>query len=341
MLVSSSPQVEWIPAEFNRGWSYTHRVATDDSGQSVVELLAKRYRHSSVAIWHQRLLAGELQLNHEQVEVDQRVAAGDCLVWNRPPWIEPAVPKEVEVIFDDDDLLVINKPAGLPVTPGGGFLDHTLTRLLELLFSHSNNLPIPKPVHRLGRFTSGLMLCARKAQTRAELAAMFRFSTAGLSSCRKIYRALTRPSSQLRLREPIDIQVPIAQFKHSRYGKVWGPFLNKVQVGQAVAISGKKLSAFSSIQLLERREHEDLLEVSITTGRPHQIRIHLAAIGIPLIGDPFYGIAGFISDHATLGEGGYFLHSHRVLNLPYKGNVYQFEAIPPTPLRLFSAQNVY
>ncbi len=97
--------------------------------------------------------------------------AGDRLQWQRPPWREEAVPARWRVIHDDGDLYVIDKPSGLPVLPAGGFLEHTLLRLLERSCAAQ---ALPRPVHRLGRHTSGLLVCARRPQTRAWLSARLR-----------------------------------------------------------------------------------------------------------------------------------------------------------------------
>ena len=340
MSSSIPPGGDWIPAALNRGWTYTHRVAPVDAGRRVVDLLASRYTHSTVAIWKQRLLAGELQLNGESLAVDQSLRPGDSLSWHRPPWREPAVPANWQVLFDDGDLLVIDKPSGLPVIAGGGFLEHTLMGLLQRRTPDAQSVTAAIPVHRLGRFTSGVMLCARERRTRAELAAMFQRGTAGLSSGIKIYRALARSSSRLQANERVAVELPIAEHNHPLHGRIWGIGSSLAQPPGTAASTGKQLRAFSTVQLLERRADADLLEVTISTGRPHQIRIHLAAMGSPLIGDPLYGVGGVISPFCTVGEGGYLLHSHRLQKLPYQGRLHDFEAVPPAPLQIRDAGSV-
>ena len=305
-----------------------------DEGRRVVELLAARYSHSSQQTWQQRLRRGELRLNDQLLVRDQILFQGDDLCWHRPPWREPAVPSHWQVLFDDGDLLVIDKPAGLPVMAGGGFLEHTLMGLLKRRSPGAQSCSAAIPVHRLGRFTSGVMLCARSRRTRAELARLFQLGTAGCSSFSKVYRALARSSSTLQANEIVAVELPIGQQHHPLHGLIWGPGSTMPQSSGAALPKGKQLQAFSSIQLLERRADADLLEVTISTGRPHQIRIHLAAIGTPLIGDPVYGLGGVISATSTVGEGGYLLHSHRLQNVPYHGLLHDFESPPPPPLRI-------
>ena len=110
------------PAALNSGWTYRDRVPRVGGRTLVSEWLAHRYRHSEALIWQQRIAAGELELNGAVLSGDQQLQGGEILCWSRPPWLEEAIPDHWETIHDDGDLLVINKPSGLPVMPGGGFL---------------------------------------------------------------------------------------------------------------------------------------------------------------------------------------------------------------------------
>ena len=115
------------PAALNHGWTYRDQVPTSDAGLLVSDWLADRYRHSDGVMWRQRIVAGELDWNGVVLREDRALQGGETLCWQRPPWWEEAIPDQWETIHDDGDLLVINKPSGLPVMPGGGFLRHTLT----------------------------------------------------------------------------------------------------------------------------------------------------------------------------------------------------------------------
>ena len=119
------------PAALNDGWTYRDKVPRVDAGTLVSDWLADRYRHSNGLVWQQRIAAGELDWNGALLTGDRALQGGDTLRWRRPPWLEEAIPDQWETIHDDGDLLVINKPSGLQVMPGGGFLRHTLTALLE------------------------------------------------------------------------------------------------------------------------------------------------------------------------------------------------------------------
>ena len=317
---SASLPPGWLPAALNRGHVYRDRVRPHDlpAGQPlrVSAFYAARYRHSNQAVWEVRLAAGEIWCNGQQLRADGALGAGDRLRWHRPPWQEPAVPvlPQAAVVFDDGDLLVLNKPSGLPVLPAGGFLEHTLLAQLERLW------PGARPVHRLGRFTRGLLVCARRPATRAWLSAQLRDSTARgpeageEQGCRKLYRALVLPGVlPLEPGAELAITVPIGRRPHGQLGQIW------------CATDGSEPSdrpAHSSLTLLERSVSADLVQVAIASGRPHQIRIHCAAVGAPLLGDPLYGPGGLARSAALPGDGGYQLQAWRLeLQLPGGGRL--------------------
>ena len=308
----------WRPAALNDGWIYRDRVERFAEGQLASCFYARRYRHSGRKTWQQRLAGGEIWRQEQPLQADAVLARGDRLAWHRPPWLEPAIPGSWETVFDDGDLLAVDKPSGLPVMPAGGFLEHTLMRLLER--QHANDTAgVPRPVHRLGRFTSGLLLCARRPACRAWLSALLRESTslvagshgamdvasgAGKSGGRKIYRALLAPGAlALQVGEELEITTPIARQPHPRLGTLWAA---------GSPDDPAALAARSQLTLLERRRDADLVEVAISSGRPHQIRIHCAAAGAPLLGDPLYLPGGDALPAALPGDGGYWLHARSV-----------------------------
>jgi hypothetical protein len=167
----------WLSSAPNHGWIYRERVPPALVGLQASAFYAARYRHSDRAVWRARLAAGEMQRNGAVLREDKPLELGDRLAWHRPPWIEGAVPASWAVVCDDGDLLVIDKPSGLPVLPAGGWLEHTALRLLERRHARDPG-GVPRPVHRLGRFSSGLLVGARRPATRAWLSACLRESTA-------------------------------------------------------------------------------------------------------------------------------------------------------------------
>jgi 23S rRNA pseudouridine1911/1915/1917 synthase len=231
----------------------------------------------------------------------------------------PALPGP---LFDDGDLLAFNKPSGLPVLPAGGWLAHTvLGQIAGQVAAGQLDAAVgqPRPVHRLGRFTSGLLLCARRPATRAWLSARLRDSTPAQpngigtrsGSCHKLYRALLQPplpGSPLLALAPTDsleLSTPIGRRPHDQLGTIWA-------AACPADPTSPSLAARSTLTLLRRSQHSWLVELLIATGRPHQIRIHTAAAGAPLLGDPLYGPGGLANPQALPGDGGYQLHAHRL-----------------------------
>jgi 23S rRNA pseudouridine1911/1915/1917 synthase len=213
------------------------------------------------------------------------------------------------VLYEDGAVVAVAKPAGLPTMPAGGFLHHTLLALLRTRFADA------RPVHRLGRHTSGVVLFARTREAAAALAHAWR-----QREVTKQYLAL---ASGVATADRFEVTAPIGPVPHQLLGSV-----------HAVSSSGKPSKSLAVV--LDRRADSTLFRVDIITGRPHQIRIHLAYAGHPLRGDPLYGIGGLpIAEGAALpGDGGYLLHAERLLFLhPITKTHMDIEAEPPPELR--------
>lgn len=292
----------------NRGWSYREQVGSDASGETVLQYLAATHAHSSEAEWRQRLLRGEIEVEGTRVDANDVLHAGQTLIWNRPPWDEPEVPTDFDIVHEDDAIVVINKPSGLPTMPAGGYLDHTLLTLVRALY------PGASPLHRLGRYTSGLVLFARGQSAAALLARAWRDRTV-----KKTYRALGHGTTRA---EMFVIDVPIGPVPHPLIGTV-----------QAACEGGRP--AHSVALVLEQRENATLFSIDITTGRPHQIRIHMAYAGHPLVGDSMYEAGGVLKHRPGLpGDGGYLLHAEQLkFTHPTTGDAMTVTAPPPPELK--------
>ena len=294
----------------NLGYEYRERIIPEGAGRSVVSYLAWRYPHTSLEAWEARILQGRVLLDGWPAEPNRAVQPGQILVWVRPPWEEPSAPLSFAVLYRDDHLLAVLKPAGLPTLPGGGYLDHTLLAILRRRY------PEASPVHRIGRGTTGVVLCARSDEAARSLASSWK-----REKVRKIYRALVsgRPA-----RDRYSVDAPIGRVPHRRASFK----------AHAAVSDGKR--ALSHVQVLERLDDASLVEVEIVTGRPHQVRIHLAAGGHPLVGDRFYGPGGapLAETEVGPGEGGFSLHSHRLLlSHPVSGRALDLEAPLPEILK--------
>ncbi len=267
----------------NRGWSYRAQVGTGGAGRTVIAYLAATWTHSTAAQWAERLERGEIEVEGARADALALLRPGQLVVWHRPPWDEPDVPTAFEVLHEDEALIAVAKPSGLPTMPAGGFLQHTLLTLVR------ERYPEASPLHRLGRYTSGLVLFARTHDSASTLAKAWREH-----EVQKTYRALATGVSHA---DRLVIDAAIGPVPH--------PLLGEVQAASAI---GKASHSVATVR--ERGTDQTLFSVEIATGRPHQIRIHLAYAGHPLVGDPLYDSGGVIKRSPGLpGDGGYLLHA--------------------------------
>ena len=291
----------------NHGWSYRAQVPFEADGRTVLAHLVAAYRHSTSAEWSDRVRRGEVTIGGATAQPETPLRAGQWLVWNRPPWDEPDVPARFDVLHEDEAILAVVKPSGLPTMPAGGFLEHTLLALVRARYGEVS------PLHRLGRFTSGIVLFARTSSTASALARAWREH-----EVEKRYRAL---ASGVSAADTFAIDAPIGRVPHPVLGEVY-----------AAAAGGKP--SHSIVTVIHRNRDDMLIHVDITTGRPHQIRIHLAHAGHPLVGDPLYETGGGIKREPGLpGDGGYLLHAERLqFAHPLSGETMDLYAPPPPAL---------
>lgn len=279
----------------NSGCIYTDRIQKEHAGLSVIDYYTLRYRHSNEEEWRQRVERGLIQLNGRPASINDPLSVNDILTYHRPPWEEPEVPDDVQLLYEDKEILVLGKPAGLPVLPAGGFLEHTLLHRVRRLFGAGCS-----PLHRLGRGTSGAILFTRSSS-------MARFLGRAMQEkkIRKVYLALATGTS---MPDSFHIDAAIGPVPHPSLGTI-----------HAFSPCGRP--AVSHVRVIRRfaEPGRSLLEVTIPTGRPHQIRIHLSHAGYPLAGEPLYtekGVPGKAAETAERpalpGDCGYHLHSWKI-----------------------------
>ena len=260
----------------------------------------------------QRLIkAGEVTVNGRPSKPSYRVQVGDEVVVRVPTEMPaPVVPENIplDVIYEDDALLVVNKPAGMVVHPAYG---HASGTLVNAVLAHCPQIAdVGGPdragvVHRLDKDTSGLILIAKDGVTRAALQRQFKRRQVA-----KTYLALVE--GQMQPREGV-VEAPVGRDKRQRKK-------------MAVVRSGRE--ARTLYRAIEYFADHTLLEVRPHTGRTHQVRVHLSWLGYPIVGDAVYG-----RHRQRLLRGRHFLHAARIrFSHPATSEEVEFEATLPPEL---------
>ena len=291
-------------------------MGSGDDGLSVLEFYTMHYRRADPEEWPRRIEAGLVTRSCEVLRSTDLVRAGDRLEYFRPPWEEPEVPLDAPVLYEDGDLVVFSKPAGLPVTPGAGCLERTLLHLARSAFG-----PALNPAHRLDTGTSGVIAFTRNPETARHLHRAFLHG-----QIRKVYRARV---VGIALPDHFEVDLPMGRVPYPPLGTVSG----------VVRQGGRH--AFTEVTVIRRDPDagESVVEVRPRTGRSQQIRAHLAWVGWPLTGDRLYGPGGLRwplppeEAPSRPGEGGFLLHAW-TLALPRRdGTPMTVEAPLPEELR--------
>jgi 23S rRNA pseudouridine1911/1915/1917 synthase len=270
----------------NRGYVYRDEVQRADAGTQLLAYHVARFQHSSPETWRRAIETGLVLVNGSAADCERLLGAGDKLEFHRPPWEEPESPLHFRVVHEDDDVLVVEKPSGLQVLPAGSLLENTL---LHIVRTSSPARANSAPVHRLGKGTSGLVLFGQHARARAHLSTQLRDFHAT-----KTYLALATGTA-----------LPISCIARHPIGTVpHGP------LDVACVVPGGRPS-ITRLRVLSRdfAAARSLVAAQPITGRPDQIRIHLAACGAPIVGDPLFGVGGVPIATVRPGDGGYFLHA--------------------------------
>ncbi len=198
----------------------------------------------------------------------ERVRAGETVLLVRPAFEEPNVPLYFDILYEDDAILALDKPAGLPVHPSASYHKNTLTYLLRQRYGDH----APQIAHRLDRETSGLLLCGKTLDS--ERALKIDFENRNVS---KRYLAIVRGEM------PEDagrIELPINRAKEG------------LHILMEVTSHGEGYPSATRYRVLARRQGATLVALAPESGRQHQLRVHLAALGHPILGDKLYGPEG-------------------------------------------------
>lgn len=285
---------------------YNLTVKADDKGR-IDKFLAEQIPDLSRSRIKELIEAGHILVNDKVPKVSYKIEPNDQIIVEVPK-LEPlnVEPENIplDIVYEDDDVIVVNKPQGMVVHPAAGHPNHTL---VNALLYHTKDLAAspegfrPGIVHRIDKDTSGLLMIAKNAKARESLEKQL-----AEKSNKRLYLAIVHGNFA---EKSGTIDAPIARSPHDRKK-------------MAVVENGK--NAVTHFRILEQYPGYALVENQLETGRTHQIRVHMKYIGHPVAGDPIYG------PRKTLKGNGQFLHAQTLgFKQPTTGKWLEFTVEPP------------
>lgn len=250
----------------------TYTVTAEDAKTRIDKLLAALEPEQSRSRLQSWIEDGHARVNGNQVKTNYKVQDGDELSWSEPEAIPLEMEKEnipLDILYEDADVLVVNKPRGMVVHPSAGHRSGTLVNALLYHcddLSGINGVERPGIVHRIDKDTSGLLVVAKNDRAHTSLAAQLSEKT-----IERKYEAIVHGVIE---HETGLVDAPIARDPKDRQR------MGIVQGGKA---------AVTHFQVLKRFDNFTHVECRLETGRTHQIRVHMRYIGYPIVGDPKYG----------------------------------------------------
>lgn len=284
-----------------------YELTAEESGQRLDKYLAGEMTDLSRSRIKELVQAGEVLVNGKKSKVSYKVQKGDLIQVTVLPLEPLALEAEnipLDIVYEDQDVIVVNKPQGMVVHPAAGHPSHTL---VNALLYHTRDLADspegfrPGIVHRIDKDTSGLLMVAKNAAARESLEKQL-----AAKSNKRQYLAIVHGNFA---EEEGTIDAPIGRNPKDR---------------KQMAVVEKGKSAVTHFKVLEQYQGYSLVECQLETGRTHQIRVHMAYIGHPLAGDPLYG------PRKTLPGHGQFLHAKTLgFEQPSTGEWLEFSVQPP------------
>jgi 23S rRNA pseudouridine1911/1915/1917 synthase len=300
---------------------YSWNIGEDEAGQRLDRYLVAKLGAISRTTAQEMITDGLVLVNGRSSKPGYALRSGDEVRLPKAtskPSVSNAKPQPLplDIVYEDHDLLVVNKAAGMVVHPAPGHTDDTLVNALLAHYPDLQGVEGLRPgiVHRLDRDTSGLIIIAKNARTQAALIEEMK-----QHQIVKRYLALVEGNVSL---DQGSIDAPIGRDPQHRQQ-------------MTITATGSR-EARTHFRVLQRFNRHTLLLLQLETGRTHQIRVHLKAIGHPVVGDPVYGSG---NTHRHHGLNRQFLHAYQLIfTHPATGETLELEAPLPADLEFVLSQ---
>ena len=241
--------------------------AQSEGCSTILQFLCVKFPYISESTWRQRIMSGKVHwFNGDAIGLDTPFSPGKRLCYYREVVAEPQIPFAHHILYQDQHILLADKPHFLPVTPGGEYVNECLLARLQA----ETGIADLVPVHRLDRETAGVVLFSLNPQSRAHYYQLF-----SSALVQKQYQAVAPLTPQAAA-----ASLPLRWHIANRIEKSQPRFVNAIVPGE--------VNAISDIVLTQRRDGVGLFELTPHSGKTHQLRLHMLSLGMPILHDKYY-----------------------------------------------------